>query len=69
MTSRFCMDADLDNIYNDNDSNDGDNDDNVSDIVDDYSCNSVNFEDRTSRFCMELDLYHTFDMLTMIFNY
>ena len=25
-------------------------------ITDDYSCNSVNFKVRTSRFCMELDL-------------
>ena len=33
--------------------NDHDNDD-----KDDYSCNSVNFKVRTSRFCMELDLYN-----------
>ena len=31
-----------------------DNDDN--DDGDDYSCNSVNFQARTSRFCMEVDL-------------
>ena len=43
------------------------NDDN--DVGDDYSCNSVNFQDRTFRFCMEVDLDHTFDMLMMIFNY
>ena len=37
-------------IDNDNDDDD-DNDD-----IDDYSCNSVNFKVRTSRFCMEIDL-------------
>ena len=43
--------------YDDNDVNDDDNDDNGdNDDKDDYSCNSVNFKGRTSRFCIELDL-------------
>ena len=33
-----------------------DNDDDDNDDKDDYSCNSVNFKVRTSRFCMELVL-------------
>ena len=33
-----------------------DDDDDDNDDKDDYSCNSVNFKVRTSRFCMELDL-------------
>ena len=33
---------------------DDNNDDN--DVEDDYTSNSVNFEARTSRFCMEVDL-------------
>ena len=39
-----------------NDDNDDDDDNNLNDDDDDYSCNSVNFKARTSRFCMELDL-------------
>ena len=41
----------LTKILNDNDDDDDDNDD-----KDDYSCNSVNFKVRPSRFCKELDL-------------
>ena len=33
-----------------------DDDDHDNDDKDDYSCNSVNFKVRTSRFCMELDI-------------
>ena len=33
-----------------------DDDDDDNDDKDDYSCNSVNFKVRTSRFCMELDI-------------
>ena len=47
---------------------DGD-DDFGHDDEDEYTCNSVNFQARTSRFCMEVDLDQTFDMLMMIFNY
>ena len=54
-------------VDDDDDDNDGGDDDN-NDDKDDYSCNSANFKDRTSRFCMEVDLDHTFDMLMMIFN-
>ena len=35
--------------------NDDDDDDDDNDNKDDYSCNSVNFQVRTSRFCMEVD--------------
>ena len=42
-------------ILKDNDEDD-DNDDDNDDHDDDYSCNSVNFHARTSRFCMEIDL-------------
>ena len=39
----------------DNDDDDDDNDDeNDDDYNDDYSCNSFNFQVRTSRFCMKL---------------
>ena len=38
---------------NDDDDNDNDNDD-----KDDYSCNAVHSQVRTSRFCMELNLYN-----------
>ena len=43
----------LDNADDDHD-NDDDND--VNDDDDDYSCNSVNFQVRTSRVCMEVHL-------------
>ena len=33
-----------------------DDDDFGDDDEDEYSCNSVNFQARTSRFCMEVDL-------------
>ena len=33
-----------------------DDDDDDNDDKDDYSCNSVNFKVRTSRFCMEFDI-------------
>ena len=45
----------------DDDENDNDDDDN-----DDYSCNSVNFQVRTSRFCKEVDLDKNFDMIISI---
>ena len=54
----------IDNDDDDDDDDDNDNDDND----DDYSCNTVNFQDGTFRFCMEVDLGHTFDMLMMIFS-
>ena len=37
------------------DEDDNDNDDDNDDDDDDYSCNSVNFQARTSKFCMELE--------------
>ena len=42
----------------DNDDDDNDDDDNDNDDYDDndYICNSVSFQARTSRFCMEIDL-------------
>ena len=46
----------------DNDDDDEDNDDDE----DDYSCNSVNFQARTSRFGMEVDLDNTYNMMIMI---
>ena len=48
-------------IFNKNDDDDNDDDDddddndNDNDGKDDYSCNSVIFYVRTSRFCMEVD--------------
>ena len=33
---------------------------------DDFSCNSVNFQVRTSRFCKEVDLDKNFDMIISI---
>ena len=42
-------------IENDDDDDNIDDDDD-NDDKDDYSCNSVNFKVRTSRFCMELDI-------------
>ena len=41
-------DDDDDDIIDDDDEDKNDNDD--------FSCNSVNFQVRTSRFCMEIDL-------------
>ena len=45
-------------IENDDDYDDNDDDDNVDDDDDNdhYSCNSVNLEIRTSKFCMEVNL-------------
>ena len=40
---------------------DHDNDD--EDDKDHYSCNSVNSQARTSRFCMEVDLRNTYNMI------
>ena len=42
--------------YDDDDDNDDD---------DDYCCNSVTFQARTSRFCMEIDLDNTYNMMVM----
>ena len=47
----YCHDDD-----DDDDDNDDDDDDNDGDYNDDYSCNSFNFQVRTSRFCMRLYL-------------
>ena len=44
----------------DDDSKDDDDD---NDDEDDYSCNSVNFQARTSRFCIEVDLHKTYNMI------
>ena len=40
----------------DDDKNDDDDDENDDDYNDDYSCNSFNFQVRTSRFCIKLYL-------------
>ena len=45
-------------IHNGDDDDENDNDD--------YSCNSVNFQVRTSRFCKEVDLDNNFDILISI---
>ena len=42
-------------MENDDDDDDNNHDDDDDDN-DDYSCKSVNFKVRTSRFCMEVDL-------------
>ena len=47
----------------DNDDDDDDYDD--EDDEDHYSCNSVNLQARTSRFCMEVDLHDTYNMILM----
>ena len=60
--SRYYL-RDNDDDDNDNDDDDNDNDDNDDD--DDYSCNSVNFQARTSRFCVEVDLHSTYNMILM----
>ena len=44
---------------------DGD-DDFGDDDEDEYSCNSVNFQARTSRFCMEVDLDNIYQIMLMI---
>ena len=49
--SRYYL---IDNDDDDND-NDDDDDDDDNDDDDDYSCNSVNFQARTSRFCVEVN--------------
>ena len=53
-------DFDKDDDNDDDDNDDDDNDD--EDDEDHYSCNSVNFQARTSRFCMEVDLHNTYNM-------
>ena len=45
-----------DNVDDDDDNDDDDDDNDDNDDKDDYSCNSVNFKVRPSRFCKELDL-------------
>ena len=47
-------------IHNGDDDDENDNDD--------YSCNSVNFQVRTSRFCKEVDLDKNFDMIISIWH-
>ena len=47
----------------DNENNDYNNDDN--DDEDDYSCNSVNFQARTSRFCMEVSIDNSYNMMIL----
>ena len=59
-------DYDVDEDRNDNDNDDDDENDNDDDDNDDYSCNSVNFQVRTSRFCKEVDLDKNFDMIISI---
>ena len=39
--------------------NDNDDDDNDDEDDDDYICNSVNFQARTTRFCMEVYPHNT----------
>ena len=46
----------IDNDDDDDDDNDNDDDDDNKDDKDHYSCNSVNFQMRTSKFCMEVYL-------------
>ena len=36
------------------------------DDEDDYRCNSVNFQARTSRFCMEVDLDNIYNMMMVM---
>ena len=55
MIKSFCKILPRDD--DDDDDNDDDDDDNdVNDDDDDYSCNSVNFQVRTSRVCKEVHL-------------
>ena len=51
--SRYYL---LDNDDDDDDDDDYDDDNDDNDDNDDYSCNTVNFQVMTSRFCLELDL-------------
>ena len=44
---------------------DGD-DDFGDDDEDEYSCNSVNFHARTSRFCIEIDLDNSYQIMIMM---
>ena len=46
--------------YVDDDNNDNGDDD------DDYSYNSLSFQTRAPRFCMEVDLEHTCDMIMIM---
>ena len=43
-------------IHTDGDDEDDDIDDNDNNGDDDYSCNSVNFQDRASNYCMVIDV-------------
>ena len=54
-----------DNENEDNDDDDEHDNYDVDDNDDDYSCNSVNFQAMTSRFCIELDLDNTYEMMMM----
>ena len=45
---------------------DGVDDDDDDDDDDDYSFNSVNFQARSSRFCMETDLYNIYQIMKMM---
>ena len=49
----------IDDVDVDNDDG-SDNDDDENDDGDDYSCNSVKFQFRTSRFCMVINLDSTY---------
>ena len=52
----YLLDNDDDD---DNDVNDDHADNDVNDNNDYYNCNSVNFQARTSRFCMKVELDNT----------
>ena len=61
----FCLPRDdSDDDCNDDNNDDNDDDDN-SDDEDHYSCKSVSFQDRTSRFCMDVDLDNMCNMMLM----
>ena len=45
--------------FDEDDDNDNDDDNNDEDDEDDYSSNSVNFQARTSRFCMKVYPHNT----------
>ena len=49
--------------YDCDEDHDNDDDDDENDDEDDYSCNSVNFQARTSRFWIEVDLHNTYNMI------
>ena len=57
----YLRDNDNEDDNNDDDDYDDDDDDydDDNDDDDDYSCNSVSFQARTSRFCMQVDLDNT----------